>query len=101
MRIEGLAVLVLPLQMLKPLRCFASDGDDLKRYHIDIARIDAPDVISEAKSLPTDHTREMEARDLAQRPSIAGVCGGGVNDDVVAKRPRRERPIYDFPPDPP
>ena len=37
MRVERFGVFVLGLELLKLLRCFAANGDDLERNHIDVA----------------------------------------------------------------
>ena len=90
MRVKRLGVLVPGLKFLESLRRLAADGDDLEWEYIDIARIDAADVVGKAEALATLHPREMEARDLSQRSAIARVRGRVVDDDVVSLRLRRE-----------
>src|SRR6267378_3469552 len=48
-RVERFGVLVLPLQLLESGGGFLAHGHDLKRQYVDVARVDASDVIGEAE----------------------------------------------------
>src|SRR6266540_5406959 len=63
--IVRLRVFVGSLKLVEMESRLLSDGDNLERNDVHVARIDRPDVIGEAESLAPDHSRKMEARDLA------------------------------------
>ena len=50
-------------------------------------------VIEAAKTLATDHSREMEPGDLAQRSAVARVRSGIIDDDIISLRLRRKIPV--------
>src|ERR1700676_2888976 len=89
-RVERFAVLVPRLELVESLARFLTHRHDLEWHDVDVARVDASDIISEAETLASHHPRKMEARDLSQRSTIARVCGGIVDDHVVPLRLSRE-----------
>src|SRR6476620_8378489 len=70
--------------------CFLSYSDDLKGQNVNVARVGGPDVVCETQTFTSDHSREMETRDLAQRCAVACVRCGIVDAHIVALRLRWE-----------